>query len=193
MNQGVFAARDGFTVPLIGWMLAALRRPRLSTPDPINRLALCPNCSAAISQNSCARSNLLPVARHCRSPRARRYLFQPINFVGWGGGGHRQQTGRCHFLRLKAQSVGQSVIKQKYGIRYEEGSCRPVSAGTAKSEASRRRHEPGMSVSRQRADQFGIGTLMVNAPTHSFGFRGPKLMWQSTHAGWKLLRGSERR
>jgi hypothetical protein len=26
-----------------------------------------------------------------------------------------------------------------------------------------------------RTDQFGIGTLRVNAPTHSFGFSGPKL------------------
>ena len=44
-----------------------------------------------------------------------------------------------------------------------------------------------------RTDQFGIGTLRVNAPTHSFGFWGPKLVWQITHAGWKLLRGIERR
>ena len=41
-----------------------------------------------------------------------------------------------------------------------------------------------------RTDQFGIGTLRVNAPTHSFAFWGPKLVWQITHAGWKVLRGS---
>jgi hypothetical protein len=44
-----------------------------------------------------------------------------------------------------------------------------------------------------RTDQFGIGTLRVNAPTHWFGFSGPKLAWHITHAGWKLLRGIERR
>jgi DNA-binding transcriptional ArsR family regulator len=44
-----------------------------------------------------------------------------------------------------------------------------------------------------QTDQFAIGTLRVNAPTHSFGFCGPKFVWQITHAGWKLLRGIERR
>ena len=42
-------------------------------------------------------------------------------------------------------------------------------------------------------DQFAIGTLRVNAPTHSLGFWGPKFVWQITHAGWKLLSGIERR
>ena len=54
---------------------------------------------------------------------------------------------------------------------------------------------PGQSDRQEirRRDQFGIGTLSVKAPTHLLAFCGPKLVWQITHAGWKLLSGIERR